>query len=105
MNKSVMYYCLGCKSLYFGYVWVCPRCKRDKFKKMAVLLVPLDIRKNIKLRSARKRKNLTQRKLAEIINVGAHNISSWELGKNHIDRENLKKLCAILEVREEEIFF
>ena len=55
-----------------------------------------EIAKN--LQYYRKKKNLTQKELAEKIGVRHNSISSWENGVNAIDIETLLHICQVLGV-------
>ena len=56
------------------------------------------------LRYYRKKRNLTQKALAEALGVRHNSVSSWETGINSIDAETLAKVCGILEVSLEEMY-
>jgi transcriptional regulator with XRE-family HTH domain len=52
-----------------------------------------------RLRSARKNKNISQRKLAEIIGAKHTSISEWENGYHEPkDIETINKICATLQI-------
>lgn len=51
-----------------------------------------------RLRIARKNKKLTQRKLAELINVTYSSISEWENNHHQPDIDTLGELCQALDV-------
>lgn len=55
-----------------------------------------NIQKNIAL--FRKEANLTQKQLAERLNVAVTNLASWEQGKSMPDIDTLFRLCSILNV-------
>lgn len=55
-----------------------------------------NIQKNIAL--FRKEANLTQKQLAERLNVAVTNLASWEQGKSMPDIDTLFRLCSILDV-------
>ena len=55
------------------------------------------------IRSERIRRNLTQRELAEIINVGAGTVSKWECGRGLPELVNILPLCKVLEISFEEL--
>ena len=55
------------------------------------------------IRSERIKHNLTQRELAEIINVGAGTISKWECGRGLPELVNILPLCEVLEISFEEL--
>lgn len=51
-----------------------------------------------KLKSARKRKGLSQAALGKLLGVKAQTIGRWETGKSEPNVETLNKLCEILDV-------
>lgn len=51
-----------------------------------------------KLKMLRKKKGLTQQKLAEILGIKQNSYSDWETGKNEPSLENLVKLADLFEV-------
>ncbi|WP_227017644.1 helix-turn-helix domain-containing protein [Sinanaerobacter chloroacetimidivorans] len=53
-------------------------------------------RNNIKL--YRKMRKMTQKELAEALDVTHSSVSAWEIGKNSIDMERLNDICRILNV-------
>ena len=55
------------------------------------------------IRSERIKHNLTQRELAESINVGAGTISKWECGRGLPELVNILPLCEVLEISFEEL--
>ena len=55
------------------------------------------------IRAERIKHNLTQRELAEIINVGAGTISKWECGRGLPEIVNILPLCEALEICFEEL--
>lgn len=55
------------------------------------------------IRSERLRHHLTQRELAEKINVGAGTISKWECGRGLPELVNILPLCEVLEITIEEL--
>jgi transcriptional regulator with XRE-family HTH domain len=55
------------------------------------------------LAQARRRKLLTQRQLAHELGVRPALVSAWERGVDQPRREDLRKLCLVLEVPPEEI--
>lgn len=59
-------------------------------------------RDNIKL--YRKMRKMTQKKLADELDVTHSSVSAWETGKNSIDMERLNQICNILNVSLSEIF-
>ena len=50
------------------------------------------------LKMLRKKKGLTQQKLAEILGIKQNSYSDWETGNNEPSLENLIKLADLLEV-------
>ena len=56
-----------------------------------------------RLKESRKKKGLTQEKLAELMNVSIAYLSKVETGKIHINLERLSQICNILGVTEGEI--
>lgn len=55
-----------------------------------------EIRKN--LIKYRKEKGISQKELANLLNINASSVSQWEIGKNSIDINNLFNICKILDV-------
>lgn len=55
------------------------------------------------IRTERLRRNMTQRELAETINVGAGTISKWECGRGLPELVNILPLCEVLEITIEEL--
>ena len=55
-----------------------------------------EIRKN--LIKYRKAKGLSQKELAEKLNISPPSVSMWEIGKNSIDINNLYNICKILDI-------
>lgn len=53
-------------------------------------------RNNIKL--YRKMRGLTQKELADILDVTHSSVSAWEIGKNSIDMLRLTQICQVLNV-------
>lgn len=51
-----------------------------------------------KIRSARKDKGITQKQLADLINVKHNSISDWESDKHKPDVDSLEKICDILDL-------
>ena len=51
-----------------------------------------------KLKSARKRKGLSQAALGKLLGVKAQTIGRWETGKSEPNLETINKLCEILDV-------
>ncbi|MEI8217046.1 MAG: helix-turn-helix transcriptional regulator [Eubacteriales bacterium] len=60
------------------------------------------VRSNLKI--YRKLKKMTQKDLAEALDVTHSSISAWELGKNSIDMDMLNKICKILDITPAEIY-
>jgi transcriptional regulator with XRE-family HTH domain len=52
-----------------------------------------------KLKQARKAKALTQKQLADIIDVKHNSISDWENNLHSPNTEQIKKLCEVLEIQ------
>lgn len=61
-----------------------------------------EIRKN--LIKYRKEKGISQKELAEKLNVNSSAISIWENGYNSIDISNLFNICKILEISINDLF-
>ncbi len=57
-----------------------------------------------KIKRIRKKKGLTQEKLAEIIDISSRNLSNIEIGVNFPKTETLEKLLNALEISTEELF-
>ena len=57
-----------------------------------------------KIKRLRKKRNLTQEELAEMINIAPRNLSKIEVGANFVTAETLEKLLAALNVTTEELF-
>ena len=55
-----------------------------------------EIRKN--LIKYRKEKGLSQKELANLLNVSPPSVSIWENGRNSIDINNLFNICKILDI-------
>ena len=55
------------------------------------------------IRVERLKHNMTQRELAEQINVGAGTISKWECGRGLPELVNILPLCEVLEISFEEL--
>ena len=51
---------------------------------------------------ARRRKNLTQEQLAQLMQVTRQTVSRWEAGMAYPEMEKIVRLADILEVRSEE---
>ncbi len=56
-----------------------------------------------KLRSARKKKDLTQRELAELIDVKHNSISNWENDQNKPDPDTIELICGALDITPNEL--
>lgn len=56
-----------------------------------------------KLKKARKKANLSQEKVAEIINTSRSNISKYETGFLEPNIETLKKLCELYKISADEL--
>ncbi len=56
-----------------------------------------------KLKKARKKSNLSQEKVAEIINTSRSNISKYETGLLEPNIETLKKLCELYNISADEL--
>lgn len=54
------------------------------------------VRNNIKI--YRKMRKMTQKGLAEALDVTHSSVSAWEIGKNSIDLERLNDICRVLEI-------
>ncbi len=57
-----------------------------------------------KIKRIRKKRNLTQEQLAEIIEISPRNLSGIELGVNFVKAETLEKIIKALNVTTEEMF-
>lgn len=66
----------------------------------------MDIKKSFgeKVKRLRKKKNLTQEQLAEIIDISPRNLSKIEVGECFVKAETLDRLLAALDVSTEELF-
>lgn len=66
----------------------------------------MDIRKifGSNVRKYRKRKGLSQEKLAEFVDLGDKSISPIETGRSFIAIDKLEKLCEVLEVEPFQLF-
>lgn len=60
------------------------------------------VRNNIKI--YRKLKKMTQKDLAEALEVTHSSVSSWELGKNAIDMDMLNRICRVLGITTAEVY-
>ena len=54
------------------------------------------VRNNIKI--YRKMRKMTQKGLAEALDVTHSSVSAWEIGKNSIDLERLNDICRVLNI-------
>jgi len=52
---------------------------------------------SIKLKEARKQKGLTQRDIAQVLDVSQSNVSNYEKGNYHLSSEQIIKLVKVLE--------
>ncbi|MBR1908871.1 helix-turn-helix transcriptional regulator [bacterium] len=57
-----------------------------------------------RLKEIRKRRNISQEELAELIGMEPNNISKLESGGHLPKKENLEKLCDVLEIEPKELF-
>lgn len=57
-----------------------------------------------RLKEIRKRRNISQEELAELVGMEPNNISKLELGEHLPKKENLEKLCEVLEIEPKELF-
>jgi transcriptional regulator with XRE-family HTH domain len=66
----------------------------------------MNIKKNLgkKIQEFRKRQNLTQDKLSEILGIDIVSLSKIETGRNYPTSENLTKIALVLNVQPEELF-
>lgn len=66
----------------------------------------MDIKKSFgeKVKRLRKKKNLTQEQLAEIIDISPRNLSKIEVGDCFVKAETLERLLAALNISTEELF-
>ncbi|MBR0183579.1 MAG: helix-turn-helix transcriptional regulator [Clostridia bacterium] len=55
-----------------------------------------EIRKN--LIKYRKEKGISQKELANLLNISPPSVSIWETGRNSIDINNLYNICKILDI-------
>ncbi len=61
-----------------------------------------DIARN-NIKRYRKLRKMTQKALAEALDVTHSSVSAWEIGKNSIDMTRLNQICQVLDVRLSEI--
>ncbi len=66
----------------------------------------MDVKKSFgeKVKRLRKKRNLTQEQLAEVIDISPRNLSKIEVGDCFVKAETLEKLLAALGVTTEELF-
>ncbi len=66
----------------------------------------MNIKKELgeQIKRIRKKRNLTQEQLAEMIDITPRNLSGIEVGANFVKAETLEKLLAALNVTTEELF-
>lgn len=57
-----------------------------------------------KIKRIRKKKNLTQEQLAELIDISPRNLSKIEVGECFVKAETLEKLLKALDISTEELF-
>lgn len=57
-----------------------------------------------KIKKMRKRRNLTQEQLAEMIDISPRNLSGIEVGANFVKAETLEKILIALNTTTEELF-
>ena len=55
------------------------------------------------IKKARKKKGLTQRKLAELLEIPYQQVQFWEYGKYKPSLSNISKLCDILDLKLDDI--
>ncbi len=67
-----------------------------------MITVREEIAKN--LRFYRKKSNLTQKALAEKLNLKSSSVSNWETGINSVDIDTLHNICKIFEVSINDMF-
>ena len=65
----------------------------------------METKTKLTLKAARVNAGLTQKELAELMNVNVSSIGNWETGKASIKVLDFKKICKILKVDESQIFF
>lgn len=66
----------------------------------------MDVKKSFgeKVKRLRKKRNLTQEQLAEMIDISPRNLSKIEVGDCFVKAETLERLLTALEVTTEELF-
>lgn len=57
-----------------------------------------------KIKRIRKKRNLTQEQLAELIEISPRNLSGIEVGANFVKAETLEKILCALDITIEELF-
>ena len=57
-----------------------------------------------KIKTIRKKRNLTQEQLAEKIDISSRNLSNIELGVNFPKAETLEKILKVLDISTEDLF-
>ena len=57
-----------------------------------------------KLKDLRKRKNLSQEGLANLLGVSKQSVYKWERGVNKPDTENLKKMASLFDMKVDDLF-
>jgi len=66
----------------------------------------MNIKKELgeKIKTLRKKKSLTQERLAEMVNISTRNLSGIEAGANFVKAETLEKILTALNCTTEELF-
>lgn len=66
----------------------------------------MNIKKELgeKIKRLRKKRNLTQEQLAEMIDISPRNLSGIEVGANFVKAETLEKILNALQTTTEELF-
>ena len=66
----------------------------------------MNIKKELgeKIKTIRKKRNLTQEQLAEKIDISSRNLSNIELGVNFPKAETLEKILKVLDITTEDLF-
>lgn len=57
-----------------------------------------------KIKEYRKKKNMTQKELANLIGAKHNSISDWENNKNKPDADTIERLCEVLEMIPNDFF-
>lgn len=57
----------------------------------------------LSLKAVRINNNLTQKKLADLINVSSSTLSRWELGELKIPDDKLEEICSICHIKKGDI--